>query len=49
MNSVMERWIGSCRRGLPDRTVAWNQRLWVPKTLPQPLTWCLVVDEGRSD
>jgi transposase InsO family protein len=26
MNSVMERWIGSCRRELPDRTLAWNQR-----------------------
>jgi putative transposase len=26
MNSVMERWIGSCRRELLDRTVVWNQR-----------------------
>ncbi|HUY51184.1 MAG TPA: hypothetical protein VMV92_36685, partial [Streptosporangiaceae bacterium] len=26
MNSVTERWIGSCRRELPDRTLAWNQR-----------------------
>ena len=26
MNSVMERWIGSCRRELPDRTLVWNQR-----------------------
>jgi putative transposase len=26
MNSVMERWIGSCRRELLDRTLAWNQR-----------------------
>ena len=26
MNSVMERWIGSCCRGLPDRTLVWNQR-----------------------
>jgi hypothetical protein len=25
-NSVMERWIGSCRRELLDRTLAWNQR-----------------------
>jgi hypothetical protein len=25
MNSVMERWIGSCRRELPDRTLVWNQ------------------------
>jgi putative transposase len=25
MNSVMERWIGSCRRELLDRTLAWNQ------------------------
>ena len=23
---VMERWIGSCRRELPDRTLVWNQR-----------------------
>jgi putative transposase len=26
MNSVMERWIGSCRQELLDRTLAWNQR-----------------------
>jgi hypothetical protein len=26
MNSVMEHWIGSCRRELLDRTLAWNQR-----------------------
>jgi hypothetical protein len=26
MNSIMERWIGSCRRKLLDRTLAWNQR-----------------------
>jgi len=26
MNSVMERWIGSCRRELLDRALAWNQR-----------------------
>ena len=26
MNSVMERWTGSCRRELPDRTLVWNQR-----------------------
>jgi putative transposase len=26
MNSIMERWIGSCRRELPDRTPVWNQR-----------------------
>ena len=26
MNSVMERWIGSCRRELLDRTLVWNQR-----------------------
>ena len=26
MNSIMERWIGSCRRELPDRTLVWNQR-----------------------
>ena len=25
-NSVMERWIGSCRRELLDRTLIWNQR-----------------------
>jgi hypothetical protein len=25
MNSIMERWIGSCRRELPDRTLIWNQ------------------------
>jgi hypothetical protein len=26
MNAVMERWIGSCRRELLDRTLVWNQR-----------------------
>jgi hypothetical protein len=26
MNSVTERWIGSCRRELLDRTLVWNQR-----------------------
>ena len=26
MNSVMERWIGSCRRELLGRTLVWNQR-----------------------
>jgi transposase len=26
MNAVMERWIGSCRRELLDRTLIWNQR-----------------------
>ena len=25
-NSVMERWISSCRRELLDRTLVWNQR-----------------------
>jgi hypothetical protein len=26
MNSIMKRWIGSCRRELLDRTLIWNQR-----------------------
>ena len=26
MNSIMERWIGSCRRELLDRALIWNQR-----------------------
>nr|WP_223297436.1 transposase [Catenulispora acidiphila] len=26
MNSIMERWIGSCRRELLDRTLVWNTR-----------------------
>jgi transposase InsO family protein len=26
MNSIMERWIGSCRRELLDRTLVWDQR-----------------------
>jgi putative transposase len=26
MNSIMERWIGNCRRELLDRTLIWNQR-----------------------
>jgi transposase InsO family protein len=26
MNSIMERWVASCRRELLDRTPVWNQR-----------------------
>jgi putative transposase len=26
MNSIMERWVGSCRHELLDRTLIWNQR-----------------------
>ncbi|MBO0876116.1 MAG: transposase [Pseudonocardia sp.] len=26
MTSIMERWVGSCRRELLDRTLIWNQR-----------------------
>jgi hypothetical protein len=26
MNPIMERWVGSCRRELPGRTLIWNQR-----------------------
>ena len=26
MNAIMERWTGSCRRELLDRTLVWNQR-----------------------
>jgi hypothetical protein len=26
MNSIMERWIGSCRRERLDRTLVWNHR-----------------------
>jgi putative transposase len=26
VNSIMERWVGSCRRDLLDRTLTWNQR-----------------------
>ncbi|MFB7215310.1 integrase [Streptomyces sp. NPDC056255] len=26
MNSIMERWAQTCRRGLLDRTLIWNQR-----------------------
>jgi putative transposase len=26
MSSLIERWIGSCRRELPDRVLVWNQR-----------------------
>jgi hypothetical protein len=25
MHSVMERWVKTCRRELPDRTLIWNQ------------------------
>jgi putative transposase len=26
MNSIMERWVQTCRRELLDRTLIWNQR-----------------------
>ncbi|MER5916240.1 transposase [Streptomyces sp. NPDC001982] len=26
MNSITERWVQTCRRELPDRTLIWNQR-----------------------
>jgi putative transposase len=26
MNAFMERWVQTCRRELPDRTLIWNQR-----------------------
>jgi hypothetical protein len=26
MNSIMERWIGSCHRGAAGRTLIWNRR-----------------------
>src|ERR1700740_834326 len=26
MNSIMERWVQTCRRALLDRTLTWNQR-----------------------
>jgi hypothetical protein len=25
MNAIAERWIGGCRRELPDRTLIWNE------------------------
>jgi hypothetical protein len=25
MNAITERWIGGCRRELPDRALVWNQ------------------------
>jgi putative transposase len=29
MNAIIERWIGGCRRELPDRILVWNQtHLW---------------------
>lgn len=26
INAIMQRWVPTCRRGLLDRTLAWNQR-----------------------
>ena len=38
MNSIMERWIGSCRRELLDRTLIWNQRhLMAVNNRPAPV------------
>jgi transposase InsO family protein len=34
MNSITERWVQTCRRELLDRTLIWNQRLWVPVIRP---------------
>jgi hypothetical protein len=32
MNSIMERWVQTCRHKLLDRTLIWNQALWGAKT-----------------
>jgi putative transposase len=34
MNAIAERWIGGCRRELPDRTLVWNQH-HLRRILPQ--------------
>ena len=31
MNSIMERWVQTCRRELLDRTLIWNQRAPAPR------------------
>jgi transposase InsO family protein len=36
MNSIMERWIGSVRRELLDRTLVWNLRRGQPDTPGKP-------------
>jgi hypothetical protein len=40
MNSIMERWTGSCRRELLDRTLIWNQRHLMAVLRS---SWCLPV------
>jgi putative transposase len=32
MNSIIERWIQTCRHELLDRTLIWNQRHPAPRT-----------------
>ena len=42
MNSIMERWIGGCRRELLDRTLIWNlptsARSWRPVSVTTTTT-----------
>jgi putative transposase len=35
MNSIMERWVLTCRRELLDRTLIWNQRHCSKPTTPR--------------
>jgi hypothetical protein len=40
MNSIMERWIGRCRRKLLDRTLIWNQRRHLMTVLREYEDFC---------
>jgi hypothetical protein len=51
MNSIMEGWIGSCRRELLDRTLIWNQRhlMTVLREYEDPPGACAVPAQFRLD
>lgn len=46
MNSIMERWIGSCRRELLDRTLVWNERHLM--TVLRASTRAFITPTGRN-
>ena len=48
MNSIMERWVQTCRRELLDRTLIWNQPLCRATTRTPSLIWCLLCSSGCS-
>jgi hypothetical protein len=53
MNSIMERWIGGCRRELLDRTLIWNlptpARSWRPSSVTITTTGLMALSSAALD